>query len=80
MGGAEAIWGSQQQLICCIADICNVQVLRAGRIWPFRRHGCALMGVVGEGVQGVLVTNERGRRKSVHGGGYDRVMELTSIF
>ena len=38
------------------------------------------MGVVDEGLQGVLVANEKGGRKSVHGGGYNRVTVLTTIF
>ena len=38
------------------------------------------MGVVGEGVQGVLVVNKRGGRKNVHGGGYNRVTGSTTIF
>ncbi len=67
-------------MICCIANICNVRILRAGQIWPFCHHRCALMGVVGEVVQGVLVVNKRGGRKSVHDGGYDRVTGLNTIF
>ena len=63
MGGAEAIWGGRQQSICCIANIRNVHVLRAGRICPFHHHRCVLMGVVGEGVQGVLVANKKGGEK-----------------
>ena len=56
MGKAIEIWVA----CCCIADTPNVCVSRASRIWSFRCHGCALMGVVGEGAQGVLVANERG--------------------
>ena len=80
MGGeVEAIWGGQQQSICCITDFCNVHVLHAGQIWPFCQRCDAFMGVIGKGVQGVLVANKRGGG-SVHGGGYDRVTELTTIF
>ena len=60
MGGGKAIWGGPQQSICCIADICNVHVPRAGQIWPFCHRCDALMGVIGEGVLGVLVVNKRG--------------------
>ena len=80
MGGTEAIWGGPQQSICCITNVCNMHVLRAGQIWPFCCRRDALTGVIGEGVQGVLVANERGGRKSVHGGGYNRVTGLTTIF
>ena len=38
------------------------------------------MGVIGEGVQGVLVANKRGGGKDVDGGGYNRVMGLITIF
>ena len=81
MGGTESIFGGSTTVV-----LLHGRYLQRARFASWQnlaippQQVCALMGVVSEGVQGVLVANERGARKSVHGGDYDRVMELTTIF
>jgi len=76
MGGVEAIWGGRQWSICCISGHCWEQLPNLALPPPqCRLHRCFWL----EGAR-ILVGSKRGGRKSVHGGGDDRVTGLTLIF